>query len=54
MKAPLIVTNEAEQNLPTNNPDRVTKANVAEKYRYRLQATVRPLAATAANTGGFT
>ena len=41
VKAPLIVTREAERNQPTEDPDQVTKDNVAEKYGYWLQAAVR-------------
>ena len=41
VKAPLIVTREADQNQPTEDPDRITKDNVAEKYGYWLQAAVK-------------
>ena len=38
VKAPIIVTN---RNQPTEDPDGITKDNVAEKYGYWLQAAVR-------------
>ena len=38
VKAPIIVTN---RNQPTEDPDGVTKENVAEKYGYWLQAAVK-------------
>ena len=38
VKAPIIVTN---RNQPTDDPDSVTKENVAEKYGYWLQAAVK-------------
>ena len=38
VKAPIIVTN---RNQPTEDPDGVTKHNVAEKYSYWLQAAVK-------------
>ena len=38
VKAPIIVTN---RNQPTEEPERITKDNVAEKYGYWLQAAVR-------------
>ena len=41
VKAPIIVTGEAVRNQPTEDPDGVTKDNVAEKYSYWLQAAVR-------------
>ncbi len=41
VKAPLIVTGEANRNQPTEDPDGVTKENVAEKYGYWLQAAVK-------------
>ena len=41
VKAPIIVTREADRNQPTEDPDGVTKDNVAEKYGYWLQAAVR-------------
>ncbi len=41
VKAPLIVTGEANRNQPTEDPDGVTKDNVAEKYGYWLQAAVK-------------
>ena len=40
VKAPLIVTKEADKNQPQDDPDNVTKENVAEKYSYWLQAAV--------------
>ncbi len=41
VKAPLIVTKENDPNQPTEDPDGVTKENVAEKYGYWLQAAVQ-------------
>ena len=41
VKAPLIVTKEADRNQPSEDPDGITKANVAEKYSYWLEAAVR-------------
>ena len=41
VKAPLIVTKEADKNQPQDDPDNVTKENVAEKYGYWLQAAVK-------------
>ena len=38
VKAPIIVTNRSQ---PTEDPDGVTKENVAEKYGYWLQAAVK-------------
>ena len=40
VKAPIIVNKEAGKNQPENDPDNVTKENVAEKYSYWLQAAV--------------
>ena len=40
VKAPLIVTKEDDKNQPPEDPDHVTKENVAEKYSYWLQAAV--------------
>ena len=40
VKAPLIVTNEADKKQPPDDPDHITKDNVAEKYSYWLQAAV--------------
>lgn len=40
VKAPLIVTKEDDPKLPKNDPDHVTKDNVAEKYGYWLRAAV--------------
>ena len=41
VKAPLIVTKEDDPKQPTDDPDKVTKENVAEKYGYWLQAAVQ-------------
>ena len=41
VKAPIIVTNEADRKQPAEDPDGVTKANVAAKYGFWLQAAVR-------------
>ena len=41
VKAPLIVTQEADRRQPAEDPDGITKANVAEKYGFWLQAAVR-------------
>ena len=41
VKAPTIVTGEADRNQPSEDPDGITKDNVAEKYGYWLQAAVR-------------
>ena len=41
VKAPLIVTKEDDPKRPKNDPDHITKENVAEKYGYWLQATVQ-------------
>ena len=41
VKAPLIVTKEADESQPSEDPDHVTKKNVAEKYGYWLQAAVQ-------------
>ena len=40
VKAPLIVTNEADGGQPLEDPDGITRENVAEKYSYWLQAAV--------------
>jgi type III restriction enzyme len=40
VKAPLIVTKEDDPKLPKNDPDHVTKDNVAEKCGYWLRAAV--------------
>lgn len=40
VKAPLIVTKEDDPKQPKNDPDHVTKDNVAEKYGYWLRAAV--------------
>ena len=41
VKAPLIVTNEGDRQQPAEDPDGITRANVAEKYGFWLQAAVR-------------
>ncbi len=41
VKAPLIVTQEADPNQPTEDPDGITKENAVEKYGYWLQAAVQ-------------
>ncbi|MBA4367723.1 MAG: hypothetical protein C0403_08805 [Desulfobacterium sp.] len=41
VKAPLIVTKEDDSKQPTDDPDDVTKENVAEKYGYWLRAAVQ-------------
>lgn len=41
VKAPLIVTSEGDRDQPAEDPDGITKANVAEKYGFWLQAAVR-------------
>ena len=41
VKAPLIVTKEADKNQPLKDPENITKENVAEKYSYWLQAAVK-------------
>lgn len=40
VKAPLIVTKEDDPKLPKQDPDGITKENVAEKYGYWLRAAV--------------
>ena len=40
VKAPIIVTKENDPNQPTEDPDKVNKDNVAEKYGYWLRAAV--------------
>ncbi len=40
VKAPLIVTKEDDPKQPTQDPENVTKVNVAEKYGYWLRAAV--------------
>ena len=40
VKAPIIVTEEADRKQPTEDPDGITKDNVAKKYGYWLQAAV--------------
>lgn len=41
VKAPLIVTKEDDPKQPKNDPDHITKDNVAEKYGYWLRAAVQ-------------
>jgi type III restriction enzyme len=41
VKAPLIVTKEDDPKQPTQDPDHITKENVAEKYGYWLRAAVQ-------------
>jgi type III restriction enzyme len=41
VKAPLIVTKENDPKRPSQNPDRITRENVAEKYGYWLRAAVQ-------------
>lgn len=41
VKAPLIVTKEDDPKQPGQDPDRITKENVAEKYGYWLRAAVQ-------------
>jgi type III restriction enzyme len=41
VKAPLIVTKEDGPKQPTQDPDHITKENVAEKYGYWLRAAVQ-------------
>ena len=41
VKAPLIVTKEDDPKQPTQDPEHVTKDNVAEKYGYWLRAAVQ-------------
>lgn len=41
VKAPLIVTKEDDPNQPRQDPDKITKDNVAEKYGYWLRAAVQ-------------
>ena len=43
VKAPVIVTHEDDAGRPPTDPDRVTGANAAEKYRYWLDAAVHCL-----------
>src|SRR5256885_7966216 len=43
IKAPLIVTKEDDPKQPRQDPDHVTADNVAQEYRYWLQAAVAPL-----------
>ncbi|MBI4240255.1 MAG: DEAD/DEAH box helicase family protein, partial [Candidatus Rokubacteria bacterium] len=40
VKAPLIVTKEADPKRPDQDPDRVSKDNIGEKYGYWLRASV--------------
>ncbi len=41
VKAPLIVTQEADPQRPTEDPDGITKENVCEKFSYWLHAAVQ-------------
>jgi type III restriction enzyme len=41
VKAPLIVTKEDDPKQPKEDPEHITKQNVAEKYRYWLRAAVQ-------------
>jgi type III restriction enzyme len=41
VKAPIIVTKEDDPRQPTQDPDHLTKDNVAEKYGYWIQAAVQ-------------
>ena len=41
VKAPIIVTNEADGKQPAEDPDGITGANAAEKYGFWLEAAVR-------------
>ena len=41
VKAPIIVTNEADRRQPAEDPDGITGANAAEKYGFWLEAAVR-------------
>ena len=41
VKAPLIVAHESDPRQPAEDPDGITKANVAEKYGFWLQAAVQ-------------
>ena len=41
VKAPLIVTREADRKQPLEDPDGITQENVADKYSYWLQAAVK-------------
>ena len=41
VKAPIIVTNQADREQPEADPERVTRANVAEKYGYWVRAAVQ-------------
>ena len=41
VKAPLIVTNDEDRKQPAEDPDGITKENVAAKYGFWLQAAVR-------------
>jgi len=40
VKAPIIVTKEDDPNQPEDDPDKITKDNVCEKYGYWIQAAV--------------
>ena len=41
VKAPIIVTMDADKKQPPEDPDQITKENVAEKYSYWLQAAMQ-------------
>ena len=41
VKAPLIVSKEDDPKRPSQDPDRITRENVAEKYGYWLRAAVQ-------------
>ncbi len=41
VKAPLIVTKEDDPKQPKDDPDSITKDNIAEKYGYWLRAAVQ-------------
>jgi len=41
VKAPLIISKEDDPKRPSQDPDRITRENVAEKYGYWLRAAVQ-------------
>ena len=41
VKAPIIVTMDADKKQPLDDPDQITKGNVADKYSYWLQAAMQ-------------
>lgn len=41
IKAPIIVTREGDTGQPKREPERITKDNVVDKYRYWMEAAVR-------------